>query len=568
MRFLFSSNPDNFARIKQILPDLPYTACGSWGCVVASASFYSGLDPVIAQDAVCVVVADPLCGETESPPDPDDPPKVRASQVRTLSLLRSARKTGLLPHPSHAGTVLVLPTQDPAVGERQAWGITDASGFGSVYYRATPGGGLILGSSPDLVAALHATPMCRTSALELLAVGRVSPPHTLYLGIWEIPAAMRFSFLKGELITQKWWTPPPQQPEMTLKEATVGLEAGIRLFGQMLRAQVSDAGWMTLSAGMDTRYVLALLSGLLDLRTVTTGVEGSPNMFVAAQVAKTLGVPNRAVIRPEGHYCRLAMDLDLGFPSHHDVGSAHYQNGALGADIGPFLIGAYRADVILLRHNDHVARRNAAIAQGLLPEGCPSWFTPLAAQLHPNDVAAISARIEKAGRELGFDEATMASPGFLPLNWQRSSAKGHFDAAAQNYPMYEPFVTRAMCDFSARLPAHRVTPVTTKAEDRKRLYYSGKLAALGKIPVNPTDTPEYAAMLVAIKKALPTELRPRNLMEGGEWAEHRGAFEAPFRVRLAEAEIWVAQTFGIQLPGARYLHNRVIQLKVAWDRNG
>lgn len=507
MDFLFSTDPGDAPRIDALLPGAGLRAAGPWGSLAAGASCHAGLDPLLAGDAACLVLGDPLSDLSPMPPHPDDPPEGNARTARTLAWLRVLR-AGARPRPVHPGSVILLRLRPEAeaAGIPPVIGITDASGLASVYALERPGGGLILSSSPDLIAGLVPCRLDRLTALELLASGCAAGPATLYEGIVEIGPGVVFTLERGRLVQRRWWTPPAPEPDLTLAEAAGALRRGVQDTARRIAAALGTEGWITLSSGLDSRYVASLLHDRLALHGVGIGQPGSVSLWVPAQVAGTLGFPYRAAERRPGHYVAATLDQTRSWPSHLLPTNAHDHDRALGEGIGPFLLGAYRADTILVRENPVPRARARLVAQGVLPPDAPDWAAaPVARDYSPETQAAITARHAAELAALGLDPAAL-EPGQRPLQWQRSPAKGHFDPARRNYPIYGPFLSLPLCNLSFRIRADRLTDPALPAAERKMAWYGPHLRRLRHVPVNPAASPAWPEMVAAIRRAMPKPL--------------------------------------------------------------
>lgn len=467
-----------------------------------------------------------------------------------------------MPKPQHPGSVIFLQLSCPA----RICGVTDASGFASPYVWQDGASGLVLASSPDLIAALRPSSLDTFSVLEMLAKGFVSAPNTLYRGISEIGPGVRFRW-KGQALTQdRWWVPPALQPQMTLTEAIPQMEQALTSTAERIAGTHGRDGWITVSAGMDSRYLACLLRSKLNLSSVTLGRAGTINAWTSAEVARELGLHNHLVSRPEGHYVNIALDQRPTWPSHHLPNSAHYLNGGLGDGIGPYLIGGYRADTLLLRYSPVSKSRNLLIARGELPADAPDWAGQAITAAYPQEaVRAITLRQREELLSLQIDPDAI-EPTLLPLRFQRSEDKGHFEAARRFYPIYEPFLSKDMCDLAFALPADHLTDPALAPAVRKASYYAPKLGKLAKLPANPTTSPDWAAMIAAMRKALPRALWPQEIFNPGEWANPPGVREADMQRRASEGAAFLTEAFGLPCEATPALRPALIQIITAAER--
>lgn len=525
MEFVLSTDPADAPRLSALVPGAVLVASGPWGCVAATASRYFGLNPVVTDDAICLVLADPMIRfdarpETEAAA-PNGEAASNAEIRRTAEILRAVQSGVKLPNPVHAGCVIVV-QKSGGLAPRIS-GITDASGFAAPYYWCGDSGGegreIILASSPDMIAGLRPVRLDTLSVCQFLASRLVTAPYTLYEGIEEVGPGVRFR-LHGEKLEQvRWWTAPKVHEDMVLADAVSALERGIHGFGQNIAGLLGRQGWVTLSAGMDSRFMTVMLRRILDLQAVGTGLARSANVWAAGKAAAAIGLPYRFVERRPDHYSRVVLEATATWPSHQPMSGAHYFGRSLGEEIAPFLIGAYRADITLVHYNPIYRRRKEFAATGV---ELPFWAAePVALQFGHETQAAIAGRVHADLQMMGLSPEEM-SPTCMPLLWQRSRGKSHFDAASRNYPMYEPFLTRRLCDFALRLPADRLTSPDLPDPERKMAFYEKRLARYSRIPFNPTATPEYAEMVAAIRKGLPRELWPTDIMRAGEWHDYKG----------------------------------------------
>lgn len=523
MDFIFSKRQGDAAAIRRLLAALPSASDpdldgfgGEWGVMVTTPSPYLGLDATQVGQVICAVQGDPLCSGLG--PDPQATDRSR----RTRAYIAQYNSPKGIADPYHPGSVVVIDT-----AKDQIEVTTDATGMAGVFLYQE-GDDLLLSSSPDLIAALRPCSLDRLSVLQLLSSQSVSFPYTCYRQVKELQNGARTVFLGGKLAVLPWWRPQLANAKIDLAAAISAIEAALLDFFARMAAEQGRDGFLTLSAGLDSRYLAALAtqSDSLDLKTVTIASGQTYSAWVSEKVAATLNLPHRTVQRPSDHYARLFLTGAPEIPSNSLLSDGHFHGKSLGDGIGPFLLGGWRADTILGRE-DYIWRKRADLmAKSRLPPETPFWIAdPMFQQFGAEAIAALDARQAEAVQALGLDPMHYRGNGRL-LMLNRSQSKGHNETSRRAYPMYEAFLSRAMTDLMFALPFDQLTPENLPIPERKHLFYSHRLAGTAKIPANPVQSDSYRQMVRAIKKELPPELWPTQIIDGGEWSEVPAGLQA------------------------------------------
>lgn len=545
MDFLFARDPRQVHRLKGVLRPLArrypagtmFVQRGSWGCLVATGTRYAGYDPVRTADRIVVVSGDPLLALC--PPDADGPAESRRSLAMADAL---ARGEALRPH--HPAAILSVETDGGAVRV-----ITDAWGAVPVY-AVGESGDLMLGSSPDLLALVRPCSFDRVSAAEKLAARQVCWPATLYREIRELPpgADLRLA-TDGGVEEDRWWTPPLPEPDRPYEEWATELETAVADTLDRIAAQVGPRGSITLSAGLDSRYLLALAAerGRLDLAAVNIAAAENVSSWVAGEVAARFAVPFRSVRRRIDHYASILLQAPPEIGSNTCLSDAHFAGQALGTlDPGhdAFLIGGFMADTLIMRGDPFTGDRAKAIRTKQIPRDAPRWASTAAClALDAETSASIDARWQEAERALGLTEGHSATLARIhPAS--RQGHKAHFDTARRDYPIYEPFMTAPALALGFRLPDGMKRPTDGKAP-----FYGRHLQPTADIPVNLAGSADFREMVGAMKRLLPQPLWPASLTHSDEWNELRGELAAQLAREVPTARRTLARLTGWQLRG-------------------
>jgi asparagine synthase (glutamine-hydrolysing) len=199
----------------------------------------------------------------------------------------------------------------------------DGSGAHNLYYHQHPAGGLVFADDLDLLAASPAVAkaLARPSLHEYLRLLDVSPPNTIYAGVFATePGAPCIygprGLYRGEFkATQAQGAAGRTHAPETLEAAAEALD---RRLDAAVAARLDPAGTNIafLSGGVDSALVCALAAARARGRVtaLTVGFEGADfdESGIAQAVAQHLGVPHRVLRFSMSDYRRAFDELAAG----------------------------------------------------------------------------------------------------------------------------------------------------------------------------------------------------------------------------------------------------------------
>lgn len=538
--FLLSTITADAPRLRTILTTLSGADAAiatEWQCPFAAVAItttpYPGLAPLEDDGKLVWVLGDPLLGGPMA--------GAPSSCARTAALAASWRTTGDTPEPRHPAALCRL---DRQTGELEI--VIDAIG-GVPVYLSTQDGQAVIGSSPDLVAALTGAAVDPIAAAELLRNRRICFPHTLYAGVRQLRpgASHRFRLATEDRAptTLPWWTPPSVESRPTSEWSAI-IRAALTDSLEEIAAQIGKAGTITLSGGLDTRWLAALAAPLLTLEAVCVTDGENVERRVAQQVAERIGLAFRGLDRVKGHYARLLLGRPIWASSQNLWHHAHF----IGLDLAAsprLVLGGFGADTALKRGETSFRARTMARADGKLPAAAPFWQVEAlpAGALSAAEAAAIDAHYAELAAMLERRGEDLAEAfGIWPFT-QRGTA-AHFHANRRTMPAYEPFLSRTIADLAFRLPS------SLKEAEIARLTAVPDLAIYGDIPINAHRRGLIGFIrriyggrknLDRIARWFSTVPRLRSWYSSGAWTP---GFETRQNIALQEATIAARQRIG------------------------
>lgn len=528
MDFLFCSAPATLASLDSALQSavpsraIEHRHSGSWGAFVATGTPYWGLAPMSDEAGMICVVGDPLISG------------VRASQHkgsrRTEAIARRlSASDGTVP-PVHPGAVVRI-----SAGEAEI--TTDAWGAASLYWFCADDS-LYVSSTPDLIAAVANVRLDRVAVRELLSATQLSFPNTLYSGVMQVPPGARIRLGKSGVKTVEYhWRPPLPEPDMSLDDARKRLDRAIGGAIEAVTRELGSNGEATLSAGMDSRYLVAKITkdGLAAVNTRTISPLRNQEFWIARRAAYLMGVKQTCTIPPAGSFGARMLDNPALVPSHIDHSSGHFASKALGEVEVPYLIGGYMADTILKFADPFfTARRHAEWIGRIANCAPPWWLSNLGASLSDRDQAEITERWIQSDAELGITENHDASlVTAFPATRQGHSAQ--FEAERRYYPMYEPFMTPDVLSLGFAIPA------SLKQETAKHEFYApyldGLLAGLMQPDAGEIITRRARKRLEKVSQ----QQWPAWLKNGSAWGSNWGDANRHYEAALTSAKAMVQE---------------------------
>jgi len=538
MDFIFSRDPSHVDQLKILLRPLAdkypaksvFAFTGDWGCLVSTGSHYKAFDPGMFYDHVIIVSGDPLIAS-------DDP-------NRTASIGRCLKNTEPL-RPQHPASILSVNTLSGTMKvTTDAWGAVPV-------YMVADWPDILVGSSPDLLALAHPCSIDALSACEKLCANQISYPNTLYQQIKEMPPGTdtKFKLANAEPIENRWWHAPLPSTDIPRDDWYQTLNADIADTLNQLYNQVGPKGSITLSSGLDSRYLLdmACKNTGFDLAAVNIAACKNISSRTASQVAARYQVPFSMVARRTDHYAAVALSDPPEIGSNTCLTDAHFADRALD-DLpnDEFLIGGYMADTIIIGGDPFTKGRERAIARKEIPQDAPRWAAnALYLRFDAETRAQITARWDAADYLLGLTPAhSRMMSRIYPAN--RQGHKGHFDTARRNYPIYEPFMTPSALSLGFRLPDD-----IKSTQGLKSSFYGQHLALTSDIPVNVAASRAYRQMIRLVKAVMPKRLLPLSLTHSGEWQAVSGPLAPQHRQAILRSSAILEKELGIILAGCR-----------------
>lgn len=169
---------------------------------------------------------------------------------------------------------------------------------------------LVIGSHPDSVAAVlrdqgMAAEIDDATVAEFVRTGTAIHPYTYYKGIVQLdPGAIYTITEAGISHRETYWRPttaeggaPVSRPEFVDR-----LADGLRAAGRLRSSYRMGTTAVLLSAGADSRGVVAALAEPQRTHTYTYYDEPNPELSRAKQIANLIGAPHHALARPSDYY--------------------------------------------------------------------------------------------------------------------------------------------------------------------------------------------------------------------------------------------------------------------------
>ncbi len=539
MDFVASTDPQDLVLMLYAL-DLvgidPGTIClseaGPWGSFAATSSPYRGLQPLSTEDEIVAVVGDPLLDLPSNAGQVTTPQRARTAAIAHLWADSGAGRAEL--RPEHPAALIRI-----ARSSREIEVLTDVLGAVPVYY-SEQGSRLLISTSPDVIAAMIHPELDELSAVELLVAGRLSFPHTLYRGVEQLLPGSRHRWPQRQ--SSRWWTPPTPEASGSVDHWSKLVEEALEALLSRVAEQVADYGVVTLSAGQDTRAVAIVASRHMTLEAVTLTAVPNPESWIAARVARRLGIPHRLALRSRNHYGDVYRTNPVVLTTQNLWDHAHFHLGALGLDAStPSVIGGYMADTVFREQSTHRSLHGRLIRAGEVSPGDHPWaVSDLVPRLSASLRSAIDDRWVRARELLQLTKASAD----LALSHPLSSTVGaaHFHAARRNGPQYEPFMTRRCVDLAFRIPPE------VKANFRMNGMFPSARAATRWIPINPTNIRGINRSLRTWRR-LPDPLVPSWVNHPESWSTLENPRSDPsLEVQFIDAVNQMGAIVGLQLP--------------------
>jgi asparagine synthetase B (glutamine-hydrolysing) len=526
MDFLYTSRPDETKRLLKAMhqvghrqEDIALAMTGKWGTLIATTTPYQALSPLVTPKRILAVIGDPLL-EVCSHPSPDTKPQSRDARTQTIAdAWENGPLDAVLPH--HPAAMLRI---DRETGNVEL--ITDALGGVPVFHQHHIDGHL-LATTPDLIASIGESRFDPLSGVELITTGRIHFPHSLYQDIHQLlPGAIhRFPEQK----TQRWWTPPRPIEGKDPREWAQLVRDALYDTLHTLSHQVHGPGWVTLSAGKDSRAIARAASSSMKVAAVTLSPVRNMESRIAKKVARKTGIPHHHRVAGPDHKANIIRSRPLMLGSSNNWKHAHYHLGVLGVPRdSAFVLGGHTADTRFYRSDAMTQRRERGVRNGQLGPDHPYWDpNGFSLSMEPATRAAIEDRWEQGAAFLGLGGLDRQTRFMHPLSSQFSAAQFH--SARRNFPAYELFMTEPMVRLGFQIP----TPMKArpKKDDERPLVgkylFEEERAHYADIPINPGKS--VKRFHKKIKRRLPASLVPMKVRFPGSWAHDTNGLEALFQ---------------------------------------
>ncbi len=509
------------------------------GTVISTPTPYVGLGPFSADDHIQLVVGDPLL-PLDNTLLKDTTKKDSNSRTAQISAewnnIFTNTPGNITPqHPS----LLIRICRKTAKIEI----ITDPGSFITLYYHNNERGTL-LSTSPDLIGALIRPPVDKIAIAERLVTGQISYPYTLYEGIQQIPPGSLISIINGETISSKWWHIPKQNSETS--DATEKIAENIRTLGESFLNQilnnVGENGYISLSAGTDTRFLADLVSQNKKIKVacVTSTAVENLESWTARQVATALGFEFILHPRPVAQHAACVLPPPLLLSTQTNWEHAHFHLKGLGSlDDACFILGGYTADTFLANGDTYTTNRRKMLESERLEASTAEWATNIAVlKLSPEIKAEILSRRAHKLQLLELNsEVSETLANIWPFSQQLS--KAHFDALRRSYPAYEFFMSTPMVEMGFKMSE------PAKINPGKSTLLKPQNIELQKIPINPDSHLEVRKATRAFKKQYPRHLWPESIIFPGPWSEKKGVLNKKLDEIVAIAKEAVARRLGL-----------------------
>ena len=433
--------------------------------------------------------------------------------------------------------------------------LTDQMAFMPVYVGHDAAGRVAaIGTHLDSVAALagRATDFDPVSLGDMLVNQYVTFPYTTRRGVTQLEPASLTEFAPGgagearaaDVRTTILWQ--PVEPEggrwPSAKELEDELEAALRAAADDVSRGASRLG-LTLSGGLDSRLVLALLRGKV-AGGITYATRENRELEVARKVAEAAGIAHHVAWRGEEFYAELMpravalLGTELRGECHGFAIPDNRLDEQFDVVVGGFLSdtlfkGHYlsRATRERLRPKSAyaVARQTAARAAraiGVLPPAKvrPHYFDvarAMAARLRPDVRDAVAER-QRVRLEQVRRVRPQSHEEWLRF-WPTSRADGSYgpQANARLFTADELFMHRRLIEVAARVPAAEKLDGALTKRVFPRLY-----GDLGQIENSSTGVPAAEAY-AASRRRRHTDVRP-NGSAGGNGACNGPPARSPY----------------------------------------
>ena len=484
------------------------------GAVSATSNPYNELNPLVYDGQALIVVGDPLVDPVVTTGGS------KKGTRRTFSLFQDWKrvKTGSNPI-FHPAALMLIGAEGDAIDV-----VTDFGGFVQVYYRQMSEG-IVISTSPDLIAKLLPSRLDLISAKEKAACGQISFPYTLYEDVHQFAPGASFTITRGSVAASCWYKAPCSSDNEDIHLAIRSAVTGSldRIF-----AANSGPAFMTLTAGSDTRYLADVVaqSAKASVTCISCTARENLESWTAARVARTLGLEFRHFPRQPDHHTRVLSEMPYLVGTQLNWEHAHFLKRGLG-DLaeGSFLIGGYLADTLLVGKDLYNLARDKKLLKENLEDSSSHWTTnDLDQFIKTGEIKEILQRRNDFSNLLS-NYRDMPSRLARVFPGSRMWTMAHFGALRREYADYEPFMSLPVFNFAWQLQASG-----KKIEKSDLLLISNK--ALKKIRKNPDSDSELRRSIRILKQIVPQKSLPDFIRFPGSWSEEETQFSTEFSLKL------------------------------------
>ena len=470
-------------RFVHAVPGTMLEVHGPWGSLALARAPHEP-DALHQDDAgITVVVGSPVARFPGLPPR-----LIHDGPRRRLLHERAMRGEPVAAELDGAFAVLSI---DTATGAHRL--VTDRFAFIPLFH-----GSGVTGTHVDAVARAAGAQddLDAVSVVDLVANLSCTPPHTMYRGIEQVPAATEDG--------REYWTPAERDSFTRIDDAATALRDGLV---EGVHAAIGDASevGVLLSGGEDSRAVMGALPPHVTAHGFTYADWRSREVRIAQRVATAYGATHEVGLRRPDHYARGFDATAALLGSHHSFIDVHglglYDH--LGIDRLPLTIGGLSADSLLKR----------VYAED---EAAP-WRSPRLAGIDEALCAAVDER-RVAFREQLARVRPQTSKEWLWL-WPMALRRhgGNVDGNRRMFRTWEAFHATAVLDVAAAVPA--------EWKERRRLYRAAARPLLARsrwVPHAEYRYPYFGpVMSAALLPGLALARGVRAVLHGEVRARHR-----------------------------------------------
>ena len=523
--FLFSTVPRPPGALRGVLAPFvsPISAeveelPGAWGSLAIARAPHDP-PPVVRDDRhLTVLIGEPVAHLAGAGPAAEGPR--RDAIHRALSAATETAWDDVLDGPFAA---LVIDLQNGSGGV-----VTDLFAWIPVF-AAEAGGGLVMGTHVDAVAAVAGAEVDPVSAAELVAHLTITWPGTLYHGVRQVAPGTERRFERGGWAGEgrAYWRPEERNPYRTVDEAAEALRDALVADVAIAVAGRGSIG-LLLSGGEDSRAVLGALPRGVAVTGYTYADEENREVRSARRVARAYGAAFVFGRREADHYLRGLEPVSALVGSQNEYIDAHGYgfHTALGLADLDVVLGGLSSDA-LLKADNVPPRHFAQVMRGEVPE---------IRRLPVPKMAGIRAGLleEAAERRNAFRRGLAALrpesadewSRIYPFTMRKYAANHHGNR--RMFRAHEPFMSNAVVKLAAAVPQ--------RWKLHRRLFHRAVrplLAPSWYVPHTRNRFPSLPGPANAVARPLLGLARDLRALAGGRWGANQESW--PVWERLVES---------------------------------